>query len=643
MIRCALILLVLLCGGAPALAGRADSMRYLAAADVAFAQHQPRSAWVELMNATDADPANALAWMYRARVALALARPQEAEEALDRAIKTGFPESRTFHFRAQALILEHRPADALRIAVPDRVSPLHRSYAARMRGRALAEMNDFAGAAREFGVAMRMTPRDPALWIDIARFRLRTGERLGAIEASDHAVALDRSNVEALVLKGVLARDQYGLAAALIWFDRALKVDRLDIDAQLERAATLGDMGRTREMLEGTRLVQTLDQGNPRAFYLQAVLAARARKFALADKLADLTAGALDDLPGMMLLKGAIAYQRGMFAEAIDSLNPLVNAQPQNIAARRLLAAAEWQTGDSDAVIATLDPVSGDGADDYALTLLGRAYEARADRTAAATYLDRAAFGKTAQMDLAAPVATEVSGWSAGDSGDAISRASLVRTMLASGQGTQALDLALALQRDNPGAPDAHMLAGDVWAAGGRWPQAINAYARAANLNFSEAVALRMVAALGRAGRPHDGQRVLALFLKQHPMSVPARVLQSDLLMAEGRFADAADVLENLRQRIGTRDVAIGINLAWCYFRTDHADAAIATAAEAYRLAPASPRVSHSLGWILYKSGRNPRGAIALLQQASAQAPDWALARQHLAEAEMVHGKPSVG
>lgn len=642
MIRCALVFLALLFGGgAPALATPVEAMRHLAAADAAFAQHQPRSAWIELMNAIDADPDNRLAWMYRARVALALDRPQEAGDALDRAIKAGFPESRTLHFRAHALLLEDNPSEALRVAAADRVSPLHRAYAARMRGRARAAMGDYPGAAREFGAAMAITPRDPALWIDLADFRLRTGERRGAIEASDQAVALDRGNVAALILKGRLARDQYGLAAALVWFDRALEIDRLDIDAQLERAATLGDMGRTREMLEATRAVQALDQGNPRAFYLQAVLAARARKFALADKLVDLAGGALDDMPGMMLLKGAIAYQRGMFGEAIAALTPLVRAQPENVAARRLLAAADWQTGDSDSVIAALEPVLDGGADSYALTLLGRAYEARDDRATAAAYLDRAALEK--DTSSADPAMVEDLRWSAQRNGDAVSRAALVRALLASGDGAQALDMALALQRENPGAAEAHMLAGDVWSALSRWPQAITAYARAANLNFSEAIALRFVAALGHGGRPRDARRVLALFLDQHPMNIPARVVQADLLMTDGRFADAATILEGLRRRIGSRDVAIGVNLAWCYFRTNRPDEALALAAEAYRLAPANPRVSHSYGWILFKSGRNPAGALALLQQAAAQAPDWPLARSHLAEAEMVHARAPVG
>ncbi len=637
MIWRAVAFLALLLGcAAPALADRAASLRYVAAADIAFVQNQPRSARILLMNATDADAKNAVAWMYQARVALALDDGRGAAQALDRAIEAGMPVARTLHFRAHALLLQHRAGDALEVARPDRIPASYRGYAARMRGRALAELGDYAGAAREFGTALAITPDSAPLWTDIARFRLLTGERLGAIRASDQAVALDRENVDALVLKGMLVRDQYGLAASLAWFDKALAIDRFDLDAQLERAATLGDLGRTREMMAVTRAVQALDASNPRAFYLQASLAARARNFALADKLIDQVGGALDTLPGMMLLKGAVAYQLGNFGEAAEILTKLIEAQPNNVTARRLLAAAEWRAGNFDAVVASLDPIA-NGADSYVLTLLGRAYEAQGDRVTAAGYLDGAMWYRpgaaiVAQAEIDDP-----------NAGSAAAKVAQARRMLATGHVRQGLDLALGLQRDNPGAPDAHMLAGDAWSMAGRGAQAVEAYRRAANLRFSEAVALRLVAALGRVGRMRDAVRVLDLFLSQNPLNVPARTLQADWLMARGRFADAAQILEDLRNRVGADDVAIASNLAWCYFRTDRVEQALEIAGQAYRLAPANPRVAHSYGWILHKAGRNPRAALALLRQAAAQAPDWTLARSHLAEAEAVHAGRSIG
>jgi len=633
----ALALLVLLIGS-PALAGRPESMRYLRAADAAFASGQPRAARIELMNATDADPKNSLAWLYQARVALALGDGRGAGESLDRAIDAGYPVARTLHLRAHALILVHRPADALTTARADRVAAPYRGYAARMRGRALAELGNFEGAAREFRAALGITPRSVGLWVDLARFRLLTGERLGAIEASDRAVALGPRNVEALVLKGVLVRDQYGLAAALAWFDKALAIDRLDLDAQLERAATLGDLGRTREMLAATRSVQSLDPANPRAFYLQAVLAARARKFKLADKLIDQVGGAFDAVPGMMLLKGAVAYQLGNFGEAADALSALIAEQPGNVAARRLLAAAQWQAGNADAVLATLTPLTeAPDADSYALTLAGRAYEAQGDLDAAARYFDRAAANQTvSQAVLPVPVPDD------DQPGDAAARVAQVHALLASGETGQALGVATAIQRDNPGAPDAHIVAGDAFSAAGQMGPAIDAYRRAANLRFSEAAALRLIAALNRIGRAGDAVRVLDLFLSQNPRNVRVRTLQADLLIGQGRFKDATNVLETLENRVGARDVAIVSNLAWCYFKTDRVDEALDAAARAYALAPGNPRVSHSYGWILFKSGRNPRGALALLRQAAAQAPDWRLARVHLAQAEAVRGSPAI-
>lgn len=628
MLRALAFLFLLIGGAAPALAGRAESLRYLAQADAAFAAQQPRSARVLLMNATDADPKNGIAWMYLARAALVLGDGQGAGEALDRAIEAGYPVDRTRHFRAQAFILVGRTADALEIARADRVAPAYQGYAARMRGRALAELGDYAGAAREFGTATAIIPRDPAVWVDIARFRLRTGERLGAISASDRAVALDRENVPALVLKGELVREQYGLAASLPWFERALKIDRFDIDAQIQQAATLGDMGRTREMLAITRAVQALDAANPRAFYLQAALAARGRKFALADKLIDQVGGTLDSLPGMMLLKGTVAYQLGNFSEAATALTRLAEAQPNNVTARRLLAAAQWRMGDFDAVIATLASMA--DSDSYASMLTGRAYEALGDRQAAAAYLDGAALGQPAFAIGDQP----------SDETGAAARVALARRLLASGDVRQGLDIALALQRENPGAPDAHLLAGDAWNAAGRPAEAIDAYRRAANLRFSEAAALRMIATLSRVGRAGEAVRILDLFLSQSPMSVRARALQADLLMARGRFADAARSLEDLRRRLGDGDVAVASNLAWCYYQTGRADEALEIAEGAYRRAPSNPRIAHSYGWILHKAGRNPRAAVALLRQAVTQAPDWPQARAHLAEA--VHARPAI-
>src|SRR3546814_16031851 len=73
-----------------------------------------------------------------------------------------------------------------------------------------------------------------------------------------------------------LFRDQQGLTAALGWYDRALAADPGNTGALIDQAATLGDLGRYRDMLVALRKAAAIVPGDPRLYYLQAVLAARA-------------------------------------------------------------------------------------------------------------------------------------------------------------------------------------------------------------------------------------------------------------------------------------------------------------------------------------------------------------------------------
>src|SRR3546814_11757039 len=101
-----------------------------------------------------------------------------------------------------------------------------------------------------------------------------------------------------------LFRDQQGLTAALGWYDRALAADPGNTGALIDQAATLGDLGRYRDMLVALRKAAAIVPGDPRLYYLQAVLAARAGQFTLARSLLHRTRGQMDGEPGFMLQIG---------------------------------------------------------------------------------------------------------------------------------------------------------------------------------------------------------------------------------------------------------------------------------------------------------------------------------------------------
>ena len=77
--------------------------------------------------------------------------------------------------------------------------------------------------------------------------------------------------------------------------------------------------------------------------------------------------------------------------QAARQLSALVERQPDNRRARRLLAAAQWRSGDARATVATLRPiVERPDADSYSLALIGQAL-AQLHDPAAAGFLARAA------------------------------------------------------------------------------------------------------------------------------------------------------------------------------------------------------------------------------------------------------------
>jgi len=594
-----------------------------------------RTARVELLNALQADPGHRAARIMQARVQLALDDGVAAESEIARARQSGVPADQIAHLLAHARLLQGDPRAALREAAA--AAAEHQAYAARISGRAYMALGDSGNAGSQFDRALGLAPDDSDLWTDIARFRRSNGDVAGAIGAADRAVAARPRNAQALTLRGELSRGQYGLAAALPWFDRALEIDPGHVPALLERAATYGDMGRMTDMLADARKVHSLTGGHVRAYYLQAVLAARARNFEVARALWNRTRGAYDDTPSGMLLMAAIDFETGNAEQATRRLARLVREQPGNRRARRLLAAAQWRMNDAAGTIATLRPVvDRPDADAYSLALIGRALAKAGDAEAASLYLARAAQPRPGALAALDPLGEgEFAGvrrMAEENPGDGPAQVRLISALLARGQSAEALARARRLQADNPGAPDVHMLVGDALGVGGDFAGAAAHYRRAANIAFTESVAIRLIEALQRSGQGQEAENVLRLFVAQNPRSVPGLVLLAGREMQGQNWSAAIAIYESLRQRLGDNDATILNNLAWAYSETGDLARAVPLARRAWTLDRNNPATADTLGWLLFKAGRRVEG-LALLERAARGAPSDAAIRRRLAQA----------
>jgi tetratricopeptide (TPR) repeat protein len=601
----------------------------------------PRTARVEFMNALKADPDWADARVAQARALVLIGDGVGAQGEVERARALGLPPGATRVLMAHARLLQGEPDDALKEAQARDVPAGQRAYALRIAGRALAMLGRTAQAGQAFDRALTLRPRDAATWIDIGRFRIANGDQAGAIAAADTAVGLAPRSAEAVTLRAMLIRDQYGLVAAVPWFDRALAIDPNDMPTLDAYAATLADMGQARRMLAMTRRMLALEPGNPRAFFMQAVMAARAGDHKLARAMLGRTGGRLDRSPATMLLRGALYIEGGSPGLAVDPLGALGRMQPDNQKVRVLLGRALFDDGRFAEAAATLAPlVERTDADSYALTLAARAREAMGQRPAAEALLDRASMPETGaepepeREEAGALPGGGTPGALAGaanaDPAAAAPNIAYIRALIASGQMEPAVTRAQWLRDANRGAPAAYVVLGDTLMAAGRPADAAQAYEKAANLHFSQGTALRLVAAWRQAGQADRAVRVLGLYLGQNPADVPAARIAASAWGEVKNWDAAVALLEPLRTRLGDNDALLMADLAWAWLGKGDTARARAYAAHAYRLQPANPVAADVYGWVLLRTGGEARNAVDLLEKAVAVAPGHPLLARHL-------------
>lgn len=594
----------------------------------ALAKGDPRTARVEMMNAIAADPDWAAPHVAQARVLLALGDGAGAQAEVERAQAAGAKDSEVKLLKAHALLLQGSPQGTIALGVLDGAVGLQQAYAARLLGQAHQMLGETGEAQAAFDLMLRAAPRDFESWTALARFRLATGDQAGAFDAAARGVALAPRRVEPLALQAVLMRDQYGLTAALPWFERALKADPNHVPALEDYAATLLDAGLAGKALSVTRRIIGLEPRNPRAFFLQAVLASRAGDMDLARALAARVGDRMDGVPAMLLLRGVLQIDAGNAALAVAPLEALLKMQPDNRTARTLLARAYGEAGRQDDAMTAIAPLADrPDAGSYAWLLAARTGEAEGRVQGVSVYLAQAA----------APAPGAVPPLPAGENlgrlesqpqvgGTAIAT---IRALIAAGQADAAVARASALRAANPGAPAASVVLGDALLAAGRPDQAAAAYEKAANLRFSEDVALRLMAAWRHAGRPERASRVLSLYAEQYPASLAAQRLSAAQLMEEGDWPGAIAIMEAIDARIGHRDALLLADLAAAWLERGDAARAVVYARHAYRLQPASAATADIYGLALSKAGQGAAG-VELLQKALALAPGNPLVHEHL-------------
>ncbi|MXO58729.1 tetratricopeptide repeat protein [Altererythrobacter salegens] len=578
---------------------------------------RPDRIWLALLLACAAIPAvagqgdDALA---RARGALDRGDGIAAEIDARKALEQGMPRSAVSAAMGEAYVLQGEDGKALQWLEPADFDQDSAEAGLRALGRLKTDRGEFVEAAEAFNRAIARGAESSGLWVDIARMRYRSGEQHIVGGAINRALALDPRDPEALSMQAQLVRDSRGLVAALPWFERAVETAPDNVGLLGDYAATLGEVGRYKDMLAVVRHMFKLDPGNQQVFFLQAVLAARAGQDNLARRLLWRAGDDSATTPVGLVLSGVLEFRTGHPALAVERFDDLVRMQPDNPTAANLLARALSAAGDLSETAARLEPLARrSDASPYVLTLLARTYEQLGRRADAAPLLDRAARGASAEL-LPYPVAGDVMAmgypWG-GDSGRAEDGVTQLRRLLGTGQRDAATAVARDLDERFPGAVDIESLNGDTALLTGRPDVALRYYEQAGEVRRTTALVRRVVLAMKMFGEPAAADRFLAGSLALDPGNPILAAQYGRRLTEQGNWPQAVVLLDHAVRLGGGRDPRLLADLAQAQLKTGDIDAALANAREAYRIQRARPEAAAVLAAALAAKGEG--GAQVLL------------------------------
>ncbi len=204
----------------------------------------------------------------------------------------------------------------------------------------------------------------------------------------------------------------------------------------------------------------------------------------------------------------------------------------------------------------------------------------------------------------------------------------MVDLLIRQGKVDDALALARKLQKDNPKSAMGQMIEGDILMTQKKFEPAARIYEQAYALAKAPQVLVKLSQAQRLTGKGKEADARLAAFLKEYPGEPMTSMYLAETQMAAKQYKPAIANFESVLKKSPSNVLALN-NLAWAY-QQEKDPRAQATAEQAVKLAPDSPAVMDTLGWILVEKGDLKRG-ITVLEQASARSPQANDIHYHLA------------
>ncbi len=511
-----------------------------------------------------------------------------------------------------------------------------------LAGESSMQTRDFDKAAEFFGKASELAPKAASLRTSLGLSKLGQGNRDAAVADMEAATALDPKSQQAgtALVRTALGLKQYDKAlAAVLALEKQQPDNALVQNMKGGVYLGLNDPVKARAAFEKSASLQ--------ATYFPAVanlaqLDVSEKKMADADKRLQAFLKTDKKHIGAMTALAELNMVQGKTAEATTWLEKAASENPDVVEPGMRLTAMYLRHGEKAKALVLVrklqiaNPTNPDLVDE-----LGQTQIANGDLNGALESFNKLVgmMPKSAKAQLRmatvhmmlkneTAAAEDVKRANQLEPTNLQAQVANIDLLLRKSQFDQAMVLARKLQKDTPKSPIGSMIEGDIQMIQKKPELALKCYEQAFGLAKSPQLLIKLSQAQRATGKGKEADAKLAQFLKDSPGEPLISMYVAESQLTAKQYKPAIANFELVLKKNPGNVLALN-NLAWAY-QQEKDPRALATAEQAAKLAPDSPAVMDTLGWILVESGDLKR-AIPVLEQASAKAPDANDIRYHLA------------
>jgi putative PEP-CTERM system TPR-repeat lipoprotein len=569
-----------------------------------------KAALIQLKNAVSKSPEDGEARFQLGSLHLETGDPVSAEKEIRKAMGLGIAAERTLPILAKAMLSQAQFQKLIDEITPEAAKNSAPLLA--LRGDAYLALLDNVKAKEAYEQALALQPASGAALIGMARYALTQKDLPAAEQYVADAVSKDPKNAEAWFFKGSLVRSQGKLEDALAAYSQVVALKPDHRVAYVEKAQVEIGLGKFDLAKADLALANKMTPGGLQVVFTQAMLdSTEGRNAEARESLQKVLRVAPTHLPSI-LMSGAVELRLGMMVQAEQHLRQYLNAYPDNLQARKLLAQTLLQSAkpaDASAVLSPALKATSAAGDAQLYALAGESSLKSRDFSKATEYFERAnalapntaalhtslGISKMGEGDKAAAL-TELQQGATLETKSANPGIALVRAQLAVKNFDAALTAVDALEKQQPKDPQVHDLKGIVYVAKGDTTNARTYFEKAIALKpgyFPATVNLARLDIMEK--KPQDAKQRFEALVANDKKNIDALTALAALAATQGNREEATSWLEKANAE-NPDAVAPAMRLASVYLQTKQQQKALLLLRKIQTVNPTNPDLLDLLG-----------------------------------------------